>query len=132
MSWASTFPFFYTDDEYEYVRGAVDGFQNAGDTEVGHDVWIGTEAMLLPGVKIENGAVIGARTIVTKDIEPYAIVAGNPAKLIRKRFDEKQIAKLQEMQWWHWHENSLASAMHLLCSNDISKLYKLWQEKTEG
>ncbi|MBL7481764.1 type B chloramphenicol O-acetyltransferase [Legionella bononiensis] len=124
MEWISTFPFFYTDDEY--AQNAIDGFQNAGDTEVGHDVWIGAEAMIMPGIKIGHGALIGARSVVTKNVEPYTLVAGNPAKPIRKRFSEEQIKQLLTIEWWNWPENQLASAMNYLCSTDIDGLFNFW------
>lgn len=124
MEWVSTFPFYYFDDAY--TNDAVDAYLPMGDTEIGHDVWIGAEAMIMPGVKVGHGAMIGARAIVTKNVEPYTIVAGNPAKPIRKRFSDEDIQKLLEMQWWDWSEDQLASAMKLLCSSDIEGLYQHW------
>lgn len=124
MEWISTFPFFYVDEKS--MEGAPDGYQSVGNTEVGHDVWIGAEAMIMPGIKIGHGAIIGARSMVTKDVKPYSIIGGNPAKVIRKRFSDNQIEQLLEMGWWNWSEDRLASAMNLLCSEDIDKLYKYW------
>ncbi|MCP5509729.1 MAG: type B chloramphenicol O-acetyltransferase [Chlamydiales bacterium] len=128
MDWVSSFPFFYFEEEYR--EKAIDGYQGAGDTEIGHDVWIGSEAMILPGIKIGHGALIGARAVVTKNVEPYAIVAGNPAKPIRQRFSEEQIQKLLEMEWWHWSERALSEAMQFLCSQDIDGLYEYWKSAT--
>lgn len=125
MEWVSSFPFFYTDDEY--TKDATDGYKNAGDTEIGHDVWIGAEAMIMPGIKVGHGAVIGARSLVTKNVEPYTIVGGNPAKIIRTRFSEKEIEYLLEMQWWNWTEKQLESAMSLMCSPNIDELYSFWK-----
>ena len=71
-------------NEVEAFENSIDAFKNAGDTIIGNDVWIGGEAMIMPGIKIGDGAVIGSRALVTKDVEPYAIVGGNPAKLIKK------------------------------------------------
>ena len=105
-----------------------DGFQKAGDTVVGNDVWIGSEAMIMPGVQIGDGAVIGSRALVTKDVEPYSIVGGNPAKLIKKRFSDDDIQKLQEMKWWEWDEETLFEAMPILCSNKIDLLYKFFRK----
>ena len=107
---------------------AQDGFQKAGDTVVGNDVWIGSEAMIMPGVQIGDGAVIGSRALVTKDVEPYSIVGGNPAKLIKKRFSDDDIQKLQEMKWWEWDEETLFEAMPILCSNKIDLLYKFFRK----
>ena len=126
VEWVSTFPFHYAAEEY--MREAPTGYLPAGDTEVGDDVWIGAEAMLMPGVKIGNGAIIGARSVVTKSVDPYTIVAGNSAKPIRKRFSEAQIDQLLEICWWDWPDEQLAHCMHLLCSEDIDGLYQVWLE----
>nr|WP_086939606.1 type B chloramphenicol O-acetyltransferase [Thaumasiovibrio occultus] len=123
--WATTFPFFYQDNPAFAL--ANDGFVRAGDTVIGNDVWIGSEAMIMAGVKIGDGAVIASRAVVTKDVAPYEIVGSNPAKHIRYRFTETQIAQLLEMQWWHWSEAEIEAAMPLLCSGDIAALYTHWQ-----
>lgn len=124
--WASSFPFFYMPEMPEFA-GALDAFAPAGDTVIGNDVWIGTEAIVMPGVKIGHGAVIGTRALVTRDVEPYTIIGGNPGKPIRKRFDDGQIAMLLEMAWWDWPEDRLQAAMPLLCSGDIAALHAFWQ-----
>ena len=74
---------------------------------VGNDVWIGYEAVILSGVTIGDGAIIGARAVVTKDVPPYTIVAGVPARPIRKRFDEETIARLEQLRWWDWPEDEI-------------------------
>ena len=99
MDWIATFPFFYMPEEAGF-QGAVDGFVRAGDTVVGNDVWIGTEAMIMPGVRIGDGAVIAARAVVTADVEPYAVVAGMPARQLRRRFSQERIAMLLETGRW--------------------------------
>lgn len=124
--WASSFPFFYMPEMPEFA-GAIDAFAPAGDTIIGNDVWIGTEAIVMPGVRIGHGAVIGTRALVTRDVEPYTIIGGNPGKPIRKRFDEAQIAMLLEMAWWDWPEERLQAAMPLLCSGDIAALHAFWK-----
>ena len=125
--WISTFPFFYM-PEVENFKNANDGFQRSGDTIIGNDVWIGSEAMIMPGITVGDGAVIGSRALVTKDVEAYAIVGGNPAKLIKKRFSEEHIAKLMEMQWWNWDEEYLKKAIHLLCDSNIDALYDFYKK----
>ncbi len=125
--WASSFPFFYM-PEVPHFAGAVDAFQPAGDTVIGNDVWIGSEAIIMPGVKVGDGAVIGTRALVTRDVEPYAIIGGNPARVIRKRFDDDSIAMLLEMKWWDWDDARLGEAMPLLCSGDIAALHAFWRE----
>ena len=124
--WISSFPFFYMNDEPAF-SDAHDAFQKAGDTIIGNDVWIGTEAMILPGVHIGHGAVIGSRALITKDVEPYTIVGGNPAKSIKKRFSEKEIAMLLEINWWDWPLDKIKHAMPLLCSANIAELYQFAQ-----
>lgn len=125
--WISTFPFYWM-AEVPAFAGAANGYEPAGDTEIGNDVWIGSEAIIMPGIKVGDGAIIGTRALVTRDVEPYAIIGGNPAKTIRKRFDTGQIALLLEMQWWHWDEDTLARAMPLLTSGDVDGLYHYWAE----
>ena len=124
--WISTFPFYWM-PEIAAFGGARNGFEPAGDTVIGNDVWIGTEAIVMPGVKIGHGAVIGTRALVTKDVEPYAIVGGNPSKTLRMRFVEADIARLLALRWWDWSDDELKSAMPLLTDGDISALYRHWQ-----
>lgn len=125
--WISTFPFYWM-SEVEAFNGAANGFEPAGDTVIGNDVWIGSEAIIMPGVTIGDGAVIGTRALVTRDAPPYAIVGGNPARVIRKRFEEPRIDLLLEMRWWDWPEAHLRAAMQLLTSGDIEALYQHWVE----
>lgn len=129
--WISTFPFFWM-PEVPAFEGAQNGFLPAGDTVIGDDVWIGSEAIVMPGVTIGHGAVIGTRALVARDVEPYTIVGGNPARPIRKRFEERQIAMLLEMQWSDWPEDRLHGAMPLLTSGDVEGLYRYWNETRSG
>lgn len=126
-NWLSTFPFFYQDNEN--FADAKDGYEKSGDTVIGNDVWIGTEAMIMSGVTVGNGAIIASRAVVTKDVEAYSIVGSNPARHIRYRFTESEIAKLQEMQWWLWSDQQVKCAMKLMCSANICGLYKYWQNQ---
>lgn len=123
--WVSTFPFYWMSDVPVFV-GAENGYSPAGDTVIGNDVWIGSEAIFMPGVRIGDGAVIGTRAVVTRDVAPYAIVGGNPAREIRKRFDDARIALLLELRWWAWTEDQLHQAMPLLTSGDIEALHAHW------
>lgn len=125
--WISTFPFFFMNEEPAFA-GAESAYRPAGDTIVGNDVWIGSEAMIMPGIRIGHGAVVGSRALVTRDVEPYTIVGGNPAKPIRKRFADAEIAMLLEMAWWDWSLDRIQGAMKLLCSADIAGLYRYWKE----
>jgi chloramphenicol O-acetyltransferase type B len=126
--WASTFPFFYMNKDGAFAE-PLDPFRPAGDTVVGNDVWIGTEAMIMPGVKIGHGAVVGSRALVTRDVEPYTIVGGHPARPIRKRFSDEEIAMLLELAWWEWPLEQIRDAMPLLCSSDIAGLHRFWQRQ---
>lgn len=89
-----------------------------GNTIIGNDVWIGRDAKIMPGVTIGNGAIIGAYSVVTKDVEPYTIVGGNPAKTIRKRFSDEDILFLQELKWWNFSDEQLVKAIPYITSLD--------------
>ncbi|AIW16933.1 type B chloramphenicol O-acetyltransferase [Vibrio europaeus] len=128
--WISTFPFFYQEDEN--FADAQDGFARSGNTVVGNDVWIGSEAMIMAGVTIGDGAIIASRAVVTKDVAPYEVVGSNPAKHIKYRFSESEREKLNEMQWWQWRDEQLKGAMSLLCSGDVDGLYRYWQQHVTG
>lgn len=84
------------------------------DTVVENDVWIGTNATVMPGVRIGNGAIVAAHSVVTKDVAPYSIVGGNPAKEIRKRFSDEKINQLLEMAWWNWDIEKITENLHFL------------------
>ena len=84
------------------LKDITDAWDDKGDIIIGNDVWIGYEAVIMAGVHIGDGAIIGARAVVTKDVPPYTIVGGTPAKEIRKRFDEDVVKKLLRLQWWDW------------------------------
>ena len=91
---------------------------------VGNDVWIGYEAIILAGVTIGDGAIIGSRAIVTKDVPPYTIVGGLPAKPIRKRFDEETIARLEALRWWDWDREKIKRSIDAIRRGDIDTLEK--------
>lgn len=128
--WISTFPFHFYPDAPEFA-GARNGFVPAGDTVIGHDVWIGSEAVIMPGVKIGHGAVIGTRALVTRDVAPYTIVGGNPAGPIRKRFGDREIDLLLEAAWWDWSAHQLELAMPLLTSGDVDALHRHWLQNVK-
>lgn len=98
--------------------------ENVRDTVVGNDVWIGLRATVLPGLTIGDGAIIGACSMVTKDVEPYTIVAGNPARVIRKRFDDDTIARLLDLRWWDWPLKKIRLHLEALSSSSFEKLQK--------
>ena len=96
-----------------------------GDTVIGNDVWIGQHVTVLPGVHIGDGAIIGANSVVTKDVPPYTIAGGNPCRVIRKRFSEELIAYLEEIRWWNWDANKIFRNMDALCSGDLEKIRRI-------
>jgi virginiamycin A acetyltransferase len=97
-------------------------FPRRGDTVIGHDVWIGMEALILPGVRIGHGAVIGARSVVTRDVPDYAVVAGNPARIVRRRYAEDEAARLVALGWWDWPVERIARAIPLLVRGGVAEL----------
>ena len=99
----STFPFgIFGAPWADLTMDLVMGAPSRGDTVVGHDVWIGYQALVMPGVTIGAGAVVAAARVVTADVPPYAIVAGNPARVVRRRFEDEDVARLLRAAWWHW------------------------------
>lgn len=123
LSSASTFPFPLFFEEWDLLKANVaQAWDNKGDIVIGNDVWIGYEAVILAGVTIGDGAIIGTRAVVTKDVEPYTIVGGVPAKPIRKRFSDEMIAVLQEIKWWDWPEHKIKENLQVIQNGDIMKL----------
>ena len=92
---------------------------------IGNDVWIGYDAVIMAGVRIGDGAIIGTRAVVTKDVEPYSIVGGVPAKEIRKRFAPEVVKKLMEIQWWNWQEKKIRKAIPAIKDGEIERLENL-------
>lgn len=103
----------------------TDSWDNKGDIVIGNDVWIGYEALIMSGVSIGDGAVIGSRAVVTKNVAPYTIVGGVPAKEIRKRFDSETIEKLKELQWWDWPADKIKTYLPYIMKGNISRLFQL-------
>ncbi|MBC3515678.1 CatB-related O-acetyltransferase [Neobittarella massiliensis] len=93
-----------------------------GDTVIGNDVWIGRESVIMPGVKIGDGAIVAAYSVVTKDVASYTLVGGNPARSIRKRFDDSLIRQLLDLRWWDMEPNRLAAFLPVLCSSDLAEV----------
>lgn len=93
-----------------------------GDIVIGNDVWIGRESVIMPGIKIGDGCIIAAYSVVTKDVPPYSVVGGNPAKFIRKRFNSELIGILLELKWWDFEAEKLVTLLPLLCETDLSKV----------
>ena len=102
-----------------------------GDIVIGNDVWIGRESIIMPGVKIGDGAIIAAYSVVTKDVEPYSVVGGNPARFIKKRFNDELIELLLEFKWWDLPPEKLVTVLPLLCDFDLEKITKKIKEMIE-
>lgn len=120
----STFPFTI----FAGWRGRWEGelqFPSRGDTVVGNDVWIGYDALVMPGVAIGDGAVVAARSVVTKDVPPYAIVGGNPATVVRARYDEATVKRLLALAWWDWPIEAITRAIPAIGRGDIAALARL-------
>ncbi len=119
-----TFPLFF--EEWNLPKSEVaTAWDNKGDIVIGNDVWIGYDAVIMAGVRIGDGAIIGTRAVVTKDVEPYSIVGGVPAKEIRKRFAPDVVAKLLELKWWNWPSEKIKNNIAAIQSGNIEELLKI-------
>ena len=126
MDGITTYPFHIFGGGWEKVTPAVQQLPFKGDTVIGNDVWIGQNVTIMPGIKVGDGAIIATNSTVTKDVDPYVIVGGNPARLIKKRFSDEMIALLMKLQWWNWDEQEIFDQLELLVSvNDIAAVKKL-------
>lgn len=119
--WGTTYPFGSRSTE-DFPCAVASQVSGHGDVFIGNDVWVGSGATILSGVTIGDGAVIGARAVVGCDVPPYAVVVGNPARVLRLRFDEAQIARLVSLRWWHLSNEEILSLIPLLCSDRIDDL----------
>jgi len=115
-----TFPIF--GEEWNEDLNPKEAWDNKGDIEIGNDVWIGYEAIIMSGVKIGNGAIIGTRAVVTNDVPPYTIVGGVPSKVIKKRYDDDTISKLLKIKWWNWTYEKIQANIKYIQSGKIDKL----------
>ena len=123
LSSLSTYPFPLFFEEWGLEkRNVAESWDNKGDIVLGNDVWIGYEAVIMAGVTIGDGAIIGARAVVTKDVPPYTVAGGIPAKPIKKRYPEETIAALSELKWWDWPENRIAQNLHAIQAGKLNEL----------
>lgn len=118
VDWITTFPFPIRWKEASAITGHP---ASNGDVVIEHDVWIGRQAVILSGVTIHTGAVIGCNSVVSRDVAPYAIVAGNPACEVRKRFSDFQISQLLDTRWWQLDRMQIVKLLPLLCNGDVDK-----------
>ena len=128
MNAVTTFPF-YVMRGWDMTPPPLSALPIKGDTVIGNDVWIGQHATILPGVHIGDGAIIGANSVVGSDVEPYTIVVGNPAKAIRKRFDDELIALLLQFKWWDRSIEEIQELIPILTSSDLERVKKELRDK---
>ncbi len=122
MSGLSTYPFQIFAQGWEKVMPQPGDLPFKGDTVIGNDVWLGYETMVMPGVKIGNGAIIAARSVVTKDIPAYTIAGGNPAQVIKQRFSDDKIKRLEALAWWDWSAEKITQHLERIVAGDIQAL----------
>ncbi len=117
----STYPFAIFGNGWEHAMDNK-SYPHKGDISIGNDVWIGYNATIMAGVTVGDGAIIAANSTVVNDVEPYSIVGGNPARLIKKRFSEDTIAKLLELQWWNWDIDKVTRNVQHLTGNELDRI----------
>lgn len=122
LSGISTYPFQIFGNGWEEVMPEPGDLPYKGDTVVGNDVWVGYEALIMPGVRIGNGAIVAARSVVTTDVPAYTIVGGNPAKPIKTRFGPEVIARLEALAWWDWPIEAITERLALIVAGDVDAL----------
>ena len=122
MDGISTYPFFIFGHGWESAQPQPGELPYKGDTVVGNDVWIGYDALIMPGVTIGDGAIIAARSVVTGDVPPYAIVGGNPARVVRERFDAESRRRLLSLAWWDRPVEWISRHLHLIRGGDVAAL----------
>lgn len=123
-----TFPLFY--EEWELEKSNITtAWDNKGDIVIGNDVWIGYEAVIMAGVHIGDGAIIATRAVVTKDVPPYTIVGGTPAKEIRKRFDAEVIEQLLILKWWDWSTNKIHQCLPYIAEGKLDELLAMKKDR---
>jgi virginiamycin A acetyltransferase len=122
LSGISTYPFQIFGDGWEKVMPAPGDLPYKGDTVVGNDVWIGYEALIMPGVKIGNGAIVAARSVIAADAPAYTIVGGNPARPVKTRFAPDVVARLEALAWWDWPVEQITRDLTLIVAGDVGAL----------
>jgi virginiamycin A acetyltransferase len=126
MDGFTTYPFNIFSGGWEKVTPSIEQLPFKGDTVIGNDVWIGQNVTIMPGVSIGDGSIIATNSTVVRNVEPYSIVGGNPAKLVKKRFSDEIIKLLLKLQWWSWEDKKIFENLEALVSaNDIDTLRRL-------
>ncbi len=118
----STYPFFIFGNGWEAAAPQPGDLPYKGDTVIGNDVWIGYDALIMPGVKVGDGAIIASRSVVVSDVPAYAVVGGNPAQLIKQRFPDEVAKQLQALAWWDWSAEMITANLQLITGGDLAAL----------
>lgn len=129
VDWITTYPFSLFWSEARHIKGHP---RIRGDVNIGNDVWIGADSMILSGVTVGDGAVIGAGAVVARDVPPYAIVVGNPARIVRKRFSDETIERLLTVKWWDWNDDRIRKHLPLLLNDDPEGFLAAAEEEVSG
>ncbi len=124
----STYPFGIFGAPWDTTMDLVTSAPSRGDTVVGHDVWLGYEALVLPGVTVGHGSIVAAASVVAADVPPYSVVAGNPARIVRHRFDSADVDRLLRAAWWHWPAQLLTTHARTIMSGTPSELEHIAEE----
>lgn len=124
IDWISTYPFNVLEKYFPEASKILGHPATKGNVEIGNDVWIANDVTILSGVTISDGVVIGTGSVITKNIGPYEIWAGNPARFIKKRFNEEEIKKLVRIKWWNWEIDRITKSIPVICSLDVNLLLK--------
>jgi virginiamycin A acetyltransferase len=122
LSGISTYPFQIFGNGWEKVTPAPGDLPFKGDIVVGNDVWIGYQALIMPGVKVGNGAIISSRSVVTSDVPAYTVVGGNPARPIKVRFEPDAVAQLEKLAWWNWPIELITQHLEYIVAGDVDRL----------
>lgn len=122
LSGISTYPFQIFGNGWEKVMPDLGELPYKGDTVIGNDVWIGYDTLIMPGVKIGNGAIVSSRSVVVTDVPPYTVVGGNPARHIKQRFSPEEVENLQAIAWWDWPVEKITQYLSLIAAGDIGAL----------
>lgn len=122
LSGFSTYPFQIFGNGWETVMPALDELPNKGDTRIGHDVWIGYDSLIMPGVQIGHGAIVSSRSVVTRDVPPYTVVGGNPAQPLKQRFSDEVVARLLQIAWWDWPVEKISRNLAAITAADLETL----------
>ncbi|MGB1091556.1 MAG: CatB-related O-acetyltransferase, partial [Oceanobacter sp.] len=120
----STYPFFIFAHGWEKAAPKEGDLPYKGDTRIGNDVWIGYDATIMPGVTIGDGAIVASKSVVTSDVPPYAVVGGNPATVIRHRFDHATVQRLLEIRWWDWDAEKITRNLEGIISQNLTDLLR--------